>query len=125
MTDAFTVIVTPADIVAAPLLSVAFAVRMYVPVTTLDHTHRYGAAIATPRFVGPLKNSTLAIVPSMSEAVASIAMLVGVVNAAPFVGLIIATLGASFTAVTVIETVAGAESTVPSLTLNVNESAPL
>ena len=33
--------------------------------------------------------------------------------------------GASLTAVTVIETVAGAESTVPSLTLKVNESEPL
>ena len=33
--------------------------------------------------------------------------------------------GGSFTAVTVMETVAVFESTVPSLTLNVNESAPL
>ena len=49
-----------------------------------------------PSSVAPLKNSTLLTLPSVSDALAAIAMLAGAVKLAPFAGLVTRTDGATF-----------------------------
>ena len=59
----FTVIAMAALVVVPPALSVALAVRVYAPAVTLGHDKLYGAALSSPSFVVPWKNSTSVIVP--------------------------------------------------------------
>ena len=84
-----TVMAIAADVVTALRLSVAFAVKEYVPAGTLAQAKVKGPARSSPNLVVPWKNSTLAIVPSLSVAfavivtvdpVAKLALLTGVVR---------------------------------------------
>ena len=49
--------------------------------------------MSSPSFVGPLKNSTLATVPSESEALAARFTVAGAVKVAPFAGCVSVTAG--------------------------------
>jgi hypothetical protein len=53
----------------------------------------YGLLLSVPSNVAPLKNSTFVTVPSLSLALAVIAMLAGALNRAPSAGLEILTVG--------------------------------
>jgi len=103
--------VTGADVVTAPALSVAFAVSVYVPAATFVHENVYGAEASEDTNVEPLKNSTLATVPSESAAFAESVMDAGAVYVALFDGAVNETVGATFVGgVTVVtETVTGAD----------------
>jgi hypothetical protein len=57
----------------------------------------YGAPLAVPIGVVPWKKSTLAIVPSESEAFAVSWIVAGAVKLAPFAGLVRLTAGGAFT----------------------------
>src|SRR2546426_1019390 len=91
-----TVTFTAADVAGAPRLSVATAVREYVPAGALLHEKPSGAVVASPSLVPPWKNSTLATLPSTSVAVAEIGMFAGAVNVAPLAGLVMLTAGGLF-----------------------------
>ena len=60
---------TAALVVCAPRLSLARAVKLWLP-SVAAHNRLYGAALTTPNEVVPSKNSTLAMLPSASLAVA-------------------------------------------------------
>src|SRR5437763_2105506 len=82
------------EVVVAPLLSVARAVSVCAPDVAGVHEMLYGLDASSPIFVAPSKNSTLAIVPSLSEAVAL--SVIGVPRV-PVAGADSATLGGWFT----------------------------
>ena len=91
-----TEIFTEDDVVVAPPLSVAFAVRTYDPAAALLHAKVYGELVSSPNFVEPWKNSTLVTVPFGSDEVALMLMVEPVLKLAPFVGEVIATTGGAF-----------------------------
>src|SRR5687768_12307180 len=97
---------TPPDVFTAAWLSVAFAVRMYVPAGTLLHTNVWGLVRSSPSFVVPVKNSTLLTVPSLSVAFALMVTVFPVVKVALLTGLVMLTEGAAFAALTVMVTAA-------------------
>jgi hypothetical protein len=114
---AFTVTVAGDDVVASPMLSVAFAVIEYVPGGTADQLNVNGGLVTVWINVDPLKNSTLLIVPSGSEAVAASAIVAGAEKTAPLPGAVKETAGGWF-AGPVTVTVTGAEVvTAPSLSV--------
>jgi hypothetical protein len=62
-------------VVVAPALSVARAVREWLPDETFLHVKEYGALVSVPSKVEPSRNSTFVTVPSESLAVAVIVMV--------------------------------------------------
>jgi hypothetical protein len=86
-------IVTVAEVVRAPSLSVATAVSEYVPVATEDHVAVYGAAVSEPISVVPEKKSTRAMVPSLSLAAAANGTFPPAVTIDPLAGDVNATIG--------------------------------
>ena len=90
-----TVMATAEDVVCIPLLSVARAVTLYVPAGALVQLKLHPSApfVSWPRRFPFWKNSTVLTVPSLSLALAEIAMLAGALKDAPAVGLVIATDG--------------------------------
>jgi hypothetical protein len=96
---------TAADVVTAPALSVAFAVSEYVPAATPLQEYEYGLTKSSPSFVDPLKNSTLLTDPSESLAEALIVTEAGAVKLAPFEGEVMLTVGALLLLFTVTVTV--------------------
>src|SRR4051812_33796689 len=88
------IIVTAGDTALVPALSVAFAVKECAPAARLVVTE-YGAVVENPSDVLASKNSTLAIVPELAEALAVIVIFVGPANVAPFAGSVIVTVGAA------------------------------
>src|SRR6267154_1547703 len=92
---------TPAETVVAPALSVAFAVKEYVPAGTLAQAKVKGPARSSPNLVVPWKNSTLVMVPSLSVAFALIVTVEPVVKPALLAGLVILTTGATLRLLTV------------------------
>ena len=64
-----------------------------MPAVTPVQVNAYGAVASSPSFVEPLKNSTLAMVPSASEAVAARSTVAGAEKLAPFAGCVSATAG--------------------------------
>src|SRR5438874_6712684 len=87
---------TAAEVVAAPKLSVALAVIECVPAATLLQVMLYGATVSVP--IKPLspKKSTLVTVPSESEAAALIGIVAGAVKVAPLTGAVMLTAGGWF-----------------------------
>ena len=71
------------------ILSVATAEILYVPSGTFDHVKDHGADVFSPILTDPLKNSTLAILPSGSEAFVVMVIFTGVVNTSPDSGDVI------------------------------------
>src|SRR5882762_7797398 len=92
---------TPAETVIAPALSVAFAVNVYDPAGTLAQANVKGPDTSSPNLVVPWKNSTLAIVPSLSVAFALMATVEPVVKPALLAGLVMLTTGATLGLLTV------------------------
>ena len=90
---ALTVIVDGALVVLAPRSSVARAVTVYVPAATPPQVKLYGAVVSSPSFAAPLKNSTLATVPSASDAVAARLTVAGAAKVAPLAGCVSVTVG--------------------------------
>src|SRR6478735_6942039 len=70
VTTVFTLTVIAAEVVTAPVLSVALAVIVYVPAVTLFQLTLYGVLVALPNDTEPLKYSTLLMLPSLSVAFA-------------------------------------------------------
>src|SRR5687767_9891527 len=70
-----TVIVAVAEVVLAPRLSIATALKAWLPAVALLHVTAYGEVASTPSEAVPRKNSTLAMLPSLSLALAVTAML--------------------------------------------------
>ena len=91
-----TVTTTALEVVAAPLLSVAFAVSENAPAPGFIHAKVYGGLRLSPSFVVPLKNSTLLTLPSASEAFATRVMVAGAWNRDATTGLVMPTHGAAF-----------------------------
>src|SRR6185503_2901155 len=80
--------------VVAPWLSVATAVSVCAFTGGLFQVTSYGLPfVASPIFTPLAKNSTLATLPSLSEAVAAMGMLDGARKNWPWVGLVMATSG--------------------------------
>src|SRR5437762_1538317 len=84
---------TAAEVVAAPKLSVALAVIECVPAATLLQVMLYGAAVSVPIKLLSPKKSTLVTVPSGSVAVALIEIVAGAVKVAPLAGEVTLTTG--------------------------------
>src|SRR6266404_1196999 len=101
-------IVTGAEVTAAPDPSVALAVRMVAPLTSSFHVVEYGAAVASPIFAGPAKNSTLAIPSSGSLAAAVIGTLAPTVMSKPSAGVMIVIVGGALTRIWIAEEVVAA-----------------
>jgi hypothetical protein len=91
-----TVTETGADVVVAPMLSVATAVSVCEPITLPLHVKLYGAAASEPTRRRPRRSPPAAPTPSVSAAVASTTTDAGVVNDAPAAGDAIATDGGEF-----------------------------
>ncbi|MNN07343.1 hypothetical protein D3C81_1201670 [compost metagenome] len=77
---------TDAERVLALRLSVATAVSRWLPLGALRQSRRYGARVSTPSDTPPLKNSTLLMLPSLSEALAVMVMALPAVNVEPGAG---------------------------------------
>src|SRR5258706_12204770 len=92
----------PAGLVSALVLSVAFAVKEYVPAGTLAQAKVKGPVRSSPNLVVPWKNSTLAIDPSLSVAFALMVTVDPVVKLALFAGLVKLMAGGKLALVTVI-----------------------
>src|SRR5690606_36399901 len=88
-----TFMVMAAEVVTADFLSVALAVKVYVPGFTLFHVKVYGLDRSSPSLVETLKNSTLVTALSASDAVAERLMLPALIVAL-FFGLVSSTTGA-------------------------------
>src|SRR5712692_725419 len=88
-----TIILTAAEVVLAPRLSVAIAVSVCAPAARLARATPKGAAVAVPTSVAPSKKSTLATLPSASPAVAVTVMLAGAMKTALLAGPVIVTVG--------------------------------
>jgi hypothetical protein len=93
---AITEIVTGFEVAAAPVLSVAVAVKVYLPTARPVTASVYGAAVAWPRLVLPSKNWTLAIVPLHAVASATSLTLPGAVTDEPLAGEVSVTPGGSW-----------------------------
>ena len=93
MANGLTVMLIALEVVTAPALSVALAVSVKFPAATLFHVKLYGDVVSVPNSVLPLNNSTLLMVPSLSVAVASMAIFAGAVKVAPLAGLVMLTVG--------------------------------
>ena len=107
-----TVMAIAVDVVTALRLSVAFAVKEYVPAGTLAQAKVKGPARSSPNLVVPWKNSTLAIVPSLSVAFALMATVDPVAKLALFAGLVKLMAGATLeTAPDSIAPISGADPT--------------
>src|SRR5882757_10538995 len=89
---------TPAETVIAPALSVAFAVNVYDPAGTLAQANVKGPDRSSPNLVVPWKNSTLAIVPSLSVAFALMVTVDPVAKLALLAGLVRLTCGGTLEA---------------------------
>jgi len=87
---------TAAEVVLAPWLSVAFAVSVCVPAARLTRATLYGATVAVPASVPPSKKSTLATQPLLSEALAVTETLAGAVKLALLAGEVMLTAGGAF-----------------------------
>ena len=81
------------EIVSPPSLSVALAVMSYVPIARFSQENEYGWEASSPNLLVPSKNSTLAMVPSKSEAETSIKAVSPETKTAPFSGAVKDTLG--------------------------------
>src|SRR5712692_10027645 len=92
-----TIILTAAEVVLAPRLSVARATSVCVPAATLTRVTPKGAAVAVPTSVAPSKKSTFATVPSLSVAFAVTETLAGVAMTALFAGEVMPTVGSAST----------------------------
>src|SRR5216684_2193502 len=88
-----TVMLTAAEVVAAPKLSVARAVIECVPAATLLQVMLYGAVVSVPIKLPSPKKSTLLVAPSGSEAAALIEIVAGAVKVAPLTGEVTLTAG--------------------------------
>src|SRR5690242_3373290 len=86
---------TAAESAVAPLSSVARAMMAWVPAGPFQECV-YGALVATPTTDPPAINSTLAIVPSGSVAVAASATGVPTATKSPFTGDVSVTVGGWF-----------------------------
>ena len=98
-----TEIATAVDVEILLSLSVALAVRLWLPTAALPQIKLYGLVRSSPNFVVPLKNSTFVIVPLASVAVAVIVIGAPMVNCELLAGPVIATTGLA-TLATVITT---------------------
>ena len=92
-TGVTTVTFTPAEVLVAPRLSVAEAVKLYTPAARLLTVKLYGMLVTEPREVEFLRNSTLLTDPSLSEAVACRTPVHGAEKVPPLGGLVMLTLG--------------------------------
>src|SRR5712691_2862835 len=95
----FTMTVTGAEVELAPWLSVSVAVSFRQPAAALLSVTLYGALVAAPTSFAPLWNSTFAIEPSLSEALAVTVKVAGAVRMALFPGAVMATPGKAFTVI--------------------------
>src|SRR3954468_20586287 len=86
---------TGAEVEGAPRLSVATAVRVCEPTSSLALT-LYGLVASLPSNTGPSKNWTLVMEPSESLAEARIVRAAEELKTAPSTGLVIVTLGGIF-----------------------------
>src|SRR6186997_1694298 len=77
----------------APMLSVARAVKTWLPTGTFRHVKEYGAVLSWPTRVVPSRNSTLVTVPSESVAVAVILIVGFQGKIAPSMGDVMLTAG--------------------------------
>src|SRR5713226_2556362 len=84
---------TAAEVVLNPRLSVARVVSVCTPAATLARVMPKGAAVAVPTSVAPSKKSTLAMVPSASLAVAVTVIVAGAAKTTLFAGPVIVTVG--------------------------------
>src|SRR5262245_42941981 len=89
---AMTVTVTGGEVVVAPRLSAATAVRELEPALKLTGRSK-GVEATLPRDVAPSKNWTLVMLPSVSLAVAWSVRFAGAGKEAPSIGLVIVTEG--------------------------------
>src|SRR5438067_1643234 len=97
-----TVMPTGLLVVTAPALSVARAVRTWLPGGTFFHVNEYGTLVSWPSTVVPSRNSTFVTLPSGSLAVA-LTVIVGFhANVAPFAGDVMLAVGGMFPELTVI-----------------------
>src|SRR5688572_19682928 len=87
--------VTDAEVVIAPALSVATAVSTWLPTAKLAAIE-YGALLSPPREVEPSKNCTWVTEPSASLALAWMVRFAGAIKLALFGGLVIETEGGWF-----------------------------
>src|SRR6266850_3355163 len=85
----FTMTVTGDEVELAPRLSIAVAVRLRTPAAASLRVTLYGALVAVPMRVAPLWNSTFAIEPSVSEALAATVNVAGAVRRVLFPGAVI------------------------------------
>src|SRR6188474_821924 len=108
-----TVMLTGAEVVVAPSLSVATAVITCAPTVAFAQVAPKDGPVEIPIEAPSTKNSTRATVPSESPAFAAIATDVGASKLALFAGDVIDTVGGTFAA-TVIVRVAESENA-PSL----------
>ena len=92
-----TVMFTGVEVAVAPSLSVAVALSVKAPTGGLLQTKLYGAVVSSPSLVAPWKNSTLAIVLSLSAAAAVSVTFDNSLKTWPGVGLVKLTVGGSFT----------------------------
>ena len=88
-----------ADRVTAPALSNARAVVVCAPALAFSHISSNGAAMSSPIFVAPSKNSTRTTLPSRSAAVTAMRMACPAVCVVLAAGESMATLGASLAGV--------------------------
>lgn len=91
--DAKTVTDTAFDVAVAPILSVAIAVIVYVHAQTPVRLYVYGEVVSVDNRVDQLINCTCVIVPSGSDAIASISIVAGATNGAILSGIISDTVG--------------------------------
>src|SRR6266571_4153594 len=90
---ASTRMLTAAEVVLKPRLSVARAVSACVPAARLERVTLKGAAIAVPTSAAPSKKSTFATVPSVSDALALTVTLAGAMKSALLAGAVMLTVG--------------------------------
>ena len=100
----FAMAVIAGEVVLVFWLSVALAVMLYVPDETPLQVKFHGAAVTVPIRAAPLKNSTLASVPSLSAALVTKVKLAGVVTTVLVAGDVMLIVGGAF-ATTVMVTV--------------------
>src|ERR1051325_8205035 len=91
-----TMMLTNADVLVAPRLSVAIAFNTCVPLGAFVQVRVNGLFVFSPSFTPSTNNSRCTIVPSVSVAVVVIEMFVGAKKPDPFVGVVIATVGKRF-----------------------------
>src|ERR687890_1565084 len=95
---------TGALVVVAPRLSLARAVKVWLPEGTFFQVYEYGEEVSRTSTVVPSRISTAVTVPSGSEAPAEIVMVGFQANVAPSAGELMLTTGAAFAPATVMVT---------------------